>query len=158
MTCAPDTDTIMHIANTLDSWQCSGGKLVPGCPGLLGHRTETWYLSIAVMNGNCDKVQFGLVLYLFSGVTDVQGLAGRLLEVALLRIAKVIICHKSSLKMGRITMGFLTARHLKFKSIRPLFSLSLSGPVRTRAGWHHFQPPWCRTLRRGERRQLWWLR
>ena len=115
-------------------------------------------LSIAVLNGNCDKVQFGLVLYLFSGVTDVQGLAGRLLEVALLRIAKVIICYKSSLKMGRITMGFLTARHLKFKSIRPLFSLSLSGPVRTRAGWHHFQPPWCRTLRRGERRQLWWLR
>ena len=115
-------------------------------------------LSIAVMNGSCDKVQFGLVLYLFSGVTDVQGLAGRLLEVALLRIAKVIICHKSSLTMGRITMGFLTARHLKFKSIRPLFSLSLSGPVRTRAGWHHFQPPWCRTLRRGERRQLWWLR
>ena len=115
-------------------------------------------LSIAVMNGNYDKVQFGLVLYLFSGVTDVQGLAGRLLEVALLRIAKVIICHKSSLKMGRITMGFLTARHRKFQSSHPFFSLSLSGPVRTRAGWHHFQPPWCRTLRRGERRQLWWLR
>ena len=55
-------------------------------------------------------------------------------------------------------MGFLTARHRKFQSSHPFFSLSLSGPVRTRAGWHHFQPPWCRTLRRGERRQLWWLR
>ena len=27
------------------------------------------------------------------GVTDVQGLASRLLEVALLRVAKVTICH-----------------------------------------------------------------
>ena len=44
---------------------------------------------------NLRMIFFGtqVMRHSLPGVTDVQGLASRLLEVALLRVAKVTICH-----------------------------------------------------------------
>ena len=81
---------------------------------------------------------------LLSGVTDVQGLASRLLEVALLRVAKVSL---SAVKCKCFFLLFLQ-----------LFLARLCGLERTRVELPLFLQLLCHILLRGGTAQSWWQR